>query len=101
MEVGSPRPSIRLANAARDGDVRVLSLLKADVARRLLGIALLDDDFIANPDAFSEGSTGEAARRLLRVCFKDLNPEVVRSFAESEPGRFESQIQSAMALSDD
>ena len=89
-----------VARAARDGDVRVLSLLKADVARRLLLVALQDDEFLANPDLYAEGSTGEAARRLLRVCFKDLSPQLVQTFASSEPARFESVIQSAMSLPD-
>ena len=89
-----------VATAARDGDVRVLSLLKADVARRLLIVALQDEEFLANPDVYAEGSTGEAARRLLRVCFKELSPQLVQTFASSEPARFESLIQSAMNLSD-
>lgn len=89
-----------VAAAARAGDVRVLSLLKADVARRLLHAALQDEEFLGNPDVYAEGSTGEAARRLLRVCFKDLSPQLVQTFAGSEPARFESMIQSAMSLSD-
>jgi hypothetical protein len=87
-----------VATAARDGDVRVLSLLKADVARRLLTVALQDEEFVLDPDIFAEGSTGEAARRLLRLCFKDLSPQMVQTFASSEPARFESLIQSAMNL---
>ena len=89
-----------VATAARTGDVRVLSLLKADVARRLLIVALQDEEFVANPDVYADGSTGEAARRLLRVCFKELSPQLVQTFAISEPARFESLIQSAMNLSD-
>jgi hypothetical protein len=90
----------RVIDAMQAGDKLMLSLLGADVARRVLSAAIEDDDFIANPDDYEEGSIGEAAQRLLRLCFPGQSPSNVRAVAASNPARYESAIQSCTRLTD-
>ncbi len=86
--------------SAQTGDTLFLSLLGADVARRLLSVALQDEDFLTNPDDFGDGSIGEASRRLLRLCFPGQSPKNVAAVAAATPARFESAIQSCMRIGD-
>jgi hypothetical protein len=90
----------RVIDAIQTGDRLMLSLLGADVARRILSAAIGDDDFIENPEDYEEGSIGEAARRLLRLCFPGQSPSNVRAVAASNPARYESAIQSCTRLTD-
>ena len=94
------RQEQRVVEAAQSGDVVLLSLLSADVARRILSLAISDDEFQTNPDDFEEGTTGEAARRLMKLCFPGLSPASVLAIAVSSPARYESVIQSCTRIGD-
>lgn len=90
----------RVIDAMQGGNRLILSLLGADVARRILSAAVEDDEFVANPNDYEEGSVGEAAQRLLKLCFPGQSPSNVRAVAASNPARYESAIQSCTRLAD-
>jgi hypothetical protein len=85
---------------ARAGDPLTLSLLAADTARRLLGAALRDDEFLGDPRGFNEGSIGDAASNLLALCFPGESAAAVQTLMTSDPGRFEATIQSCVKVGD-
>jgi len=82
------------ADAAQRGDQAVLALLKADIARNLLEAALADESFQAGNLDFGEGTLGEAAVRVLRLCFRDTKPTDVLALAKRDASRFQAIVVS-------
>jgi hypothetical protein len=92
--VNSEEPSF--AEAARRADPHVVTLLGADVTRRILLAALNDDEFLNEAHDYAEGSLGEVAARLLSACFGNLDPAAVKAIAEHDGAKFDAIIQSSM-----
>ena len=80
--------------AANRCDATLISLLKADIAKRILENALADDSFVHGSSDFDEGTMGEAAMRILRLCFDDMAAPEVLSLAKSSSAKFEAIIRS-------
>jgi hypothetical protein len=89
------------AVAAQRGEQTILAMLKADIARNLLETALADDSFQAGNLDFGEGSLGEAAVRVLRLCFRDMKPSDVLALARRDPSRFQAIVVSQFNQHDD
>ncbi|GEM_PF-5218737 len=69
-------------------------MLKLDVGRQLLTRALRDDLFCdSNYDGYDEGSLGSSLRMRASNLFPNSSLSEVRSVFESEPKRFEGQLQ--------
>lgn len=90
----------QFADAARQGDQTVLAMLKADIAQNMLEVALGDDSFRAGNLDFSEGTLGEAAARILRLCFRDTKPGDVLALARRDPSRFKAVVVSHLNQND-
>jgi hypothetical protein len=90
----------QFADAARQGDQTVLAMLKADIAQNMLEVALEDDFFQAGNLDFSEGTLGEAAARILRLCFRDTKPCDVLALARRDPSRFKAVMVSHLNQND-
>lgn len=43
---------------------------------------------------FGDGTMGQVALRVLRLCFGDLSPKDARVMAERDPAKFEAAIRS-------
>jgi len=76
------------------GDRNLQYLLKGEIARRLLETALSDDSFLNGHTDFEDGSLGQAASRVLRMCFPNAKPQEVCALAVRQPGQFEAMIRS-------
>jgi hypothetical protein len=90
--INSDQPEF--ADAAKRGEQTVLAMLKADIARNMLEVALADDTFQAGNFDFAEGTLGEAAARVLRLCFRDMKPSDVLGLARKDASRFQAIIAS-------
>jgi hypothetical protein len=76
------------------GDRALHALLKAEVAKRMLESAFEDADFLGGIRDFGDGTMGQAAVRILRLCFGDMTPKDVSVIAARDPGKFEAAIRS-------
>jgi hypothetical protein len=85
----------------RGADALTLSLLASDTARRVLGAALRDDEFVDDPAGYPDGSIGSCARNLLALCFPGDSARSVHTLMNADPGRFEATVQSSVRVSDD
>lgn len=90
----------KFALAAKNGDGTLLAVLKADIARNMLEAALADDSFKAGDFDFAEGTLGEAAARVLRLCFPDMKPSDVLSLARRDASRFHATVISHLNQND-
>lgn len=74
------------------------SVLRWDVARRLLEAALGDDDFVAGFGGFAPDSVGGATQQLLERVFPGAAPEDLRALRMADTARFESLLQARLRL---
>jgi hypothetical protein len=81
----------------QQGDAELVGLLAADVAIHVLTFALKDESFTSGSEAYDEGTLGEAAARLLNICFSQAEREEVARMSKENPGRFMAVIRSVMA----
>lgn len=94
LYINSEEPAF--AEAARGADPLVVTLLGADVTRRILLAALDDDQFVRETHDYAEGTLGEVAGRLLGMCFGDRDPAAVKAMCKQDGARFDAAIQSVM-----
>lgn len=86
--------------SAQRGDETTLTLLRADIARQLLETALEDEAFRTGAEDYPEGSLGEAALNVLRLCFRDMKPTDVLTLARRNGGKFQGMIASRFSRND-
>ncbi|MGH1342095.1 MAG: hypothetical protein ACRBN8_11115 [Nannocystales bacterium] len=67
--------------------------LRLDVARQLMTGALANDVFMANPNAFGDGTLGATIRRMFVVHFPR---ESLRALAATSPSIFETSLQASL-----
>jgi hypothetical protein len=79
-------------SAAQHGDIHIIALLKAEIARQLLQTALADDEFLSGNTDYEEGTLGQAAIRVLRLCFRDRKPAEVLNIARQNANRFQAML---------
>jgi len=79
---------------AKNGNEPTLWLMSAEIARQLLEVALEDQAFLEQTDNYEEGTLGQAAQRVLRLCFQDTKPSDVLTLARRDPGRFQAILMS-------
>jgi hypothetical protein len=84
------------ADSAVKGNPIVVSLIGADIARRILLSALSDDDFLSAHEDYPTGSIGEVAKHLVGLCFPVHSPIEVRTLAQDRPAHFDAMILSAL-----
>jgi hypothetical protein len=94
LYINAEEPSF--AEAARRADPLVVTLLGADVTRRIILAALGDEQFVRETHDYEEGTLGEVAGRLLGMCFVGRDPAAVKAMAEREGAKFDAMIQSVM-----
>jgi hypothetical protein len=92
--VNADEPSF--AEPAIHGDPIVISVLGANVAIRLLRIALRDEAFVRSEEVYVQGSIADAAKSLAALCFPIHSLVEIASLAEDRPAQFESMIYSAL-----
>lgn len=73
--------------------VLLIEMLRFDVQRQLLMMALRDEAFTDPTYEYSEGSLGGSLRMVLRNTFNNASLPEVKSLFEHSPERFESQLQ--------
>jgi|SRR5690554_223124 len=73
--------------------VLLIEMLRFDVQRQLLMMALRDEAFTDPTYDYLEGSLGGALRMVLRNVFNNASLPEVKSLFEHSPERFESQLQ--------
>jgi hypothetical protein len=82
-------------------DQNLHDLLKAEVAKRLLEVAFADTSFVQGENDFGEGSIGQAASRLMRVCFPHQTRSEAFALASRHPARFEAIVRSRFTSNHD
>ena len=75
----------------------IRSAIHSAVAERLILGALGNDEFVADPSQYDEGSVGHAIHGLIQAAF-GMTIESLASRALSQPGHFRCQIQERMGL---
>jgi hypothetical protein len=75
----------------------VHGLLRADIAKRILEMAFEEESFLAGQTDFSEGSMGQVALRLLRLCFGSLPARDASELLHRQPGKFDALIRSCFS----
>lgn len=71
----------------------LIEMLRFDVQRQLLMMALRDEAFIDPAYEYLEGSLGNSLRMVVRNVFHNASLPEVKSLFERAPERFESQLQ--------
>jgi hypothetical protein len=82
-------------NLLEDFDIR--EAVRYDVARTLIYGALSRDEFVADPDAFEDGSIGAATRNMLRVYFPEFSFSELRDRIQ-RPESFDPRLQEKLRL---
>ena len=80
------------------GNALIRSAIYCDVARQLVRGALSNEEFVATPELFSEGSTGKAVARLLMGFFPGDRPTALRNTMMSRPEYFDGLLQGTFRL---
>jgi hypothetical protein len=93
----------RIVNSVRTASddpaaVVVRSLMMGDVARHLVRAALDDDDFVSQPDGYTEESVGRLLADLIATIWPGVPIGSVRTRAANEPARVEAEIQAALEV---
>jgi hypothetical protein len=92
----------RMAEMARKpsdpANAAVASMMYFDMGRTLLSGALRNDEYVAAPDQFPEGSVGATAYGLMRTFFPADTAQGLRSTMEQRPAEFDAQLQAALRL---
>jgi hypothetical protein len=89
--------AVQASNATGEQKV-IRSAIYYDVGRQLVRGALQNDDFVANPDEYREGSTGHALTRMLRAVFGTETPHALRSTMLNRPEYFDALLQGSLKL---
>lgn len=69
-------------------------LLRADIAKRILESAFEDEHFLAGQVDFADGTMGQVALRLLRVCFGNVTAHEASDLLHDQPSKFDALIRS-------
>ena len=83
------------------GEPTLHALLKADIAKRMLESAFEDSDFLQGISDFGEGTMGQVAVRILRLCFGEMTPKDAQVLAERDPGKYDAMIRSRFTTDHD
>ena len=70
--------------------------MSVDVTRQLLASAVADDEFDLDYSLYPENSVGHAICGLMLICFPDMEKDRIVKLRDTDPGRFEAMIQSAI-----
>jgi len=73
-----------------------LASMSVDVARQLLTSAVADEEFDLDYSLYPENSVGHAICGLMLICFPDMEKDQVMKLRDTDPGRFDAMIQSAV-----
>ena len=99
LYVNGGHPAVRRALAGNDGiGELVRSVLRWDVARALILRALGHDDFCNDWDTYQEGTVGLTLQELIQRYWPGEHAESLRARRQSNPARFEYQLQARLAL---
>lgn len=84
-----------------DPETRAIwSAINVGVAREILCSALEDEEFIADPLQFKEGSVGHVARNLGERAFPGESPQAILERLRESPDLFGCSLQAAFGLFD-
>jgi hypothetical protein len=86
------------ATTASPEQAAIRSAIYYDVGRQLVRGVLSNDEFVENHDSFSEGSTGMAVLRMLRVFFPGSKPSALRDMMSSRREYFDGMLQGTLRL---
>jgi hypothetical protein len=98
--VNRAHPTVERLLSGVDDDATnsVQSVLRWDVARRLLEVALNDDDLIEGFGEYPTDSVGGVLQALLASCLPDASPQELKRMRAESPERFESLLQARLQL---
>lgn len=93
--INSEHPRVRdsiLSGSEEPGADVVRSLVHFEVARTLIAAALANEEFLAAPESFDEGSVGRAIADLIRLHW-DESPLALAARLRDYPRQFEMELQ--------
>ena len=83
-------------DAVTSNDSLTLASMSIDVARQLLTSAVADEEFDLDYSLYPENSVGHAICGLMLTCFPGMEKDRIAELRDTDPGRFDATIQSAL-----
>lgn len=99
--INSLHPTVVDAVRTGSADPRsaaIRSMIEYDIARTIVHSVLLDDEFLADPASYDDGTVGHLAHQILTTVFPGVALRTLADWTRDLPDRIDTRIQETMGL---